>query len=117
MQQKNLPNTLINRLGYFGCIDCITCNGGVDLATIRGLGPGSLNIVSTSWSPTSTSMSMAPGGQFGEWAGELLLEKALMIVPLSILFRPWLVFWPPLLGRTDVAEHKVDWLKLGWRML
>ena len=49
-----------------------TCNGGVDLATIMGLGPGSLNMVSTSWSPISSSMSIAPGGQlFGEWAGEV----------------------------------------------
>ena len=85
-----------------------TCNGGVALATIRGLGPGSLNIVSTSWSPTSTSISMAPGGQFGEWAGELELEKALMICPLSRLFRPpERPFWP--LGSIEeVAEQSVD---------
>ena len=50
-----------------------TCSGGVALATIKGFGPGSLNIVSTSWSPTSNSMSIAPGGQLGEWAGEAKL--------------------------------------------
>ena len=49
----------------------LACNGGVDLATMIGLGPGSLNMVSTSWSPTSSSMSMAPGGQFGVCPGEI----------------------------------------------
>ena len=51
---------------------------------------------------------MAPGGQFGEWAGELELEKALMICPLSRLFRPpERPFWP--LGSIEeVAEQSVD---------
>jgi hypothetical protein len=95
-----------------------TCNGGVDRATMSGLGPGSRNIVSTSWSPTSSSMSMAPGGQFGECVGDEAvsvdvewLVKALM-VPLSEAARP-----PPPFVKTPDAEQSVDWLRFGCRRL